>query len=33
MPPIALPLIVHSISEKVQKRKDIPDLGWVFKNK
>ena len=30
---IALPLIAHSMSEKVEKRKDVPDLGWVFKNK
>jgi deoxyhypusine synthase len=30
---IALPLIAHSMSEKVVKRKEFPDLGWVFKNK
>ncbi|MGA2200158.1 MAG: hypothetical protein ABSG45_09500 [Nitrososphaerales archaeon] len=29
---IALPLIAHSIGEKVEKRRDVPDLSWVFRN-
>jgi deoxyhypusine synthase len=30
---IALPLIAHAMSEKVKKRKDAPDLSWVFKQR
>ena len=29
---LALPLVVHALNEKVQKRSYPPDLGWVFKN-
>jgi len=28
---LALPIIVHAINERVQRRVDPPDLGWVFK--
>jgi len=30
---IALPLIAHAMNEKAKKRKDAPDLGWVFKER
>ena len=28
---LALPIIVHAINERVERRVDPPDLGWVFK--
>jgi len=28
---LALPIIAHAINERVQRRVDPPDLGWVFK--
>jgi deoxyhypusine synthase len=30
---IALPLISHAIAERVTKRKQVPDLGWVFRQR
>ena len=27
---LALPLVAHAINERVDKRKHVPDLGWVF---
>lgn len=29
---LALPVIVHALNERVRKRKDPPDLSWVFEN-
>ncbi len=28
---LALPIVVHAMNERVQRRTDPPDLGWVFK--
>jgi len=29
---IALPIIAHALAEKVEERKNPPDLSWLFKN-
>ena len=29
---LALPIVSHALNEKVDKRNDPPDLGWVFKH-
>jgi deoxyhypusine synthase len=29
---LALPLVAHAVNEKVEKRADPPDLGWVFRS-
>ncbi len=28
---LALPIVAHALNEAVEKRRDPPDLGWVFK--
>jgi deoxyhypusine synthase len=28
---IALPIVVHALAEKVEKRAKVPDLSWLFK--
>ncbi len=29
---IALPIVVHALAERINKREKVPDLSWLFKN-